>query len=67
MGFKEVFKDENSWNEKAIAGFISLAFALIYVTIALFKGEVNIDVFYGLLTYSGAALGVAALQNIGKK
>lgn len=66
--FYDIFRDDNSWNEKTIAGFLAFAVATLYALISLiFASSFSAEVFYGLLTYSAVALGISGAEKIWKK
>ena len=39
MAFKDIFKDENSYNEKTIIGFMSFAVMVIFATTPIVTGK----------------------------
>ena len=68
MSFLEIFKDDNSWNEKNIIGFISFGIMTAYSIADLVTGILNVDlplheyIYTSFLYLTLGAFGIAGLE-----
>jgi len=68
MAFLEIFKDDNSWNEKNIIGFISFGIMTIYSIADLVTGIMNVNlplheyIYQSFLYLTLGAFGIAGLE-----
>lgn len=60
--FRHLFSDSNKINEKIFFAFVALMYDLIYATVSLFIGNINIDVFNGFLIFAGSCLGISVFD-----
>lgn len=70
MKFFEIFKDDNSWNEKTIVGFIAfvlMAIAMLVNIVLGFLGKpfvINEAIYDSFLFIVLGAFGIAGLEKI---
>jgi len=73
MGFKEIFKDENSYNEKTIIGFMSFAVMVIFATVDIITGVmgnelvISDSIFNSFVFVTLGSFGIAGLEKFSKK
>tara|TARA_R110002124_G_scaffold62005_3_gene169797 strand:- start:13355 stop:13576 length:222 start_codon:yes stop_codon:yes gene_type:complete len=73
MKFKEIFKDDNDYNEKTIIGFLSFAVMVIVMVVDLITGALGSDLLINEFTYNSfliitlGSLGIAGLEKFAKK
>ena len=74
MAFKEIFKDENSYNEKTIIGFMSFAIMVLFATADIITGFLGEDlpvqefIYKSVVIITLGSLGIAGLEKFaGKK
>lgn len=73
MSFKEIFKDDNTWNEKTIIGFMSFAVMVLFaiadiVTGALGKHLVVQEFIYNSFTIiTLGSFGIAGLEKFANR
>jgi hypothetical protein len=74
MAFKEIFKDENSYNEKTIIGFMSFAIMVLFATADIITGFLGEDlpvqefIYNSFVIITLGSLGIAGLEKFaGKK
>lgn len=75
MGFASIFKDDNSWNEKTIIGFMSFAVMTIFAGADIITGiagkslVIQDTIFNSFVIITIGALGIAEAGKIfgGKK
>ena len=52
MGFKEIFKEDNTYNEKSIIGFMSFAVMVIVMVADVVSGTLGKDLVITEFTYN---------------
>ena len=52
MGFKEIFKEDNTYNEKSIIGFMSFAVMVIVMVADVVSGTLGKDLIINEFTYN---------------
>ena len=68
MGFTQIFKDDNDYNEKTIIGFISFAVMVLTALIDLYTSLVGIElnikeyIYQSFVTVTIGSFGVAGLE-----
>jgi len=68
MAFKEIFKDENSYNEKTIIGFMSFAIMVIFATADIVTGFLGKDlpvqefIYNSFVIITLGSFGIAGLE-----
>lgn len=73
MGFKEIFKDNNDWNEKTIIGFLSFAVMVIVMVADVVSGFYGKDLPINEFTYNSfvittlGSFGIAGLEKFATK
>ena len=73
MGFAAIFKDDNSWNEKTIIGFMSFAVMVIVMLADVVSGFMGKDLVINEFTYNSfviitlGSFGIAGLEKFAKK
>jgi hypothetical protein len=74
MSWKNIFKDDNTWNEKSIVGFISFLIMVIVMIADLVSGILGKDLVINEFVYDAFVLlslgcfGIAGLEKFaGKK
>ena len=73
MAFKDIFKDENSYNEKTIIGFLSFAVMAIFATADIVTGFLGKDlpvqdfIYNSFVIITLGSLGIAGLEKFAKK
>jgi hypothetical protein len=75
MAFKDIFKDENEFNEKTIIGFMSFAVMTMYSIMDLVTGYMGMDlpindfVYNSFLYITLGCFGIAGVEKVmgGKK
>jgi hypothetical protein len=73
MGFASIFKDDNSWNEKTIIGFMSFAVMVLVMLADVITGWVGQDLVINETIYNSfvfvtlGAFGIAGLEKFAKK
>tara|TARA_R110000824_G_scaffold40123_6_gene120556 strand:+ start:4481 stop:4702 length:222 start_codon:yes stop_codon:yes gene_type:complete len=73
MKFKEIFKDDNDYNEKTIIGFLSFAVMVIVMVVDLITGALGSDLLINEFTYNSfliitlGSFGIAGLEKFAKK
>ena len=73
MAFKDIFKDENSYNEKTIIGFLSFAVMVIFATADIVTGflgkylPVQEFIYNSFVIITLGSLGIAGLEKFAKK
>ncbi len=73
MGFAAIFKDDNSWNEKTIIGFMSFAVMVIVMLADVVSGVMGKDLVINEFTYNSfviitlGSFGIAGLEKFAKK
>ena len=73
MAFKDIFKDENSYNEKTIIGFLSFAVMVIFATADIVTGFLGKDlpvqdfIYNSFVIITLGSLGIAGLEKFAKK
>ena len=74
MAFKDIFKDENDYNEKSIIGFASFAVMTLFAIVDLSTGIVGKDLVINDMVYNSfvfitlGSFGIAGAEKImGKK
>jgi hypothetical protein len=73
MGFGEIFKNDNSYNEKTIIGFLSFAVMVIVMIADVVSGLVGKDLLINEFTYNSfvfvtlGSFGIAGLEKFAKK
>lgn len=66
--FFEIFKDDNTWNEKTIIGFMSFAVMVIIAVVDLITGmeginlEIKDYIYNSFLMLTVGAFGIAGLE-----
>lgn len=73
MGFAAIFKDDNSWNEKTIIGFMSFAVMVLVMVADVVSGFMGKDLVINEFTYNSfviitlGSFGIAGLEKFAKK
>lgn len=73
MGFKDIFKDDNTYNEKTIIGFLSFAVMVIFATTDLITGIMGKEliisdtIFNSFVFVTLGSFGIAGLEKFAKK
>jgi hypothetical protein len=73
MAFKDIFKDENSYNEKTIIGFLSFSVMVIFATADIITGFLGKDlpvqdfIYNSFVIITLGSLGIAGLEKFAKK
>lgn len=73
MAFKDIFKDENEYNEKNIIGFLSFAVMVIFAAVDLVTGYVGKDlvinegIYQSFVFITLGSFGIAGLEKFAKK
>lgn len=73
MAFKDIFKDENDYNEKSIIGFLSFAVMVIFATADIVTGFLGKDLVVQEFIYNSfvfvtlGSFGIAGLEKFAKK
>jgi len=73
MSFKNIFKDDNAYNEKTIIGFLSFAVMVIVMIADVTSGFVGKDLVINEFTYNSflivtlGSFGIAGLEKFAKK
>ncbi len=73
MAFKDIFKDENSYNEKTIIGFLSFAVMVIFATTDIVTGImgkeliISDSIFNSFVFVTLGSFGIAGLEKFAKK
>lgn len=73
MAFKDIFKDNNDYNEKNIIGFLSFAVMVIFATADIVTGFFGKDLVIQEFIYNSfviitlGSLGIAGLEKFAKK
>ena len=68
MKFFEIFKDDNTWNEKTIIGFMSFAVMVIIAAVDLITGieginlEIKDYIYNSFLMLTVGSFGIAGLE-----
>ena len=73
MAFKDIFKDENTYNEKTIIGFFSFAVMVIFATVDIITGVmgneliISDSIFNSFVFVTLGSFGIAGLEKFAKK
>ena len=73
MSWKNIFKDDNTWNEKSIVGFISFLIMCVVMLADLVSGVIGRDLVINEFVYDSFVLvvlgcfGIAGLEKFAKK
>lgn len=73
MSFKEIFKSDNSYNEKTIIGFLSFAVMVLVMVADVATGAMGKDLPINEFTYNSfvivtlGSFGIAGLEKFAKK
>ena len=73
MGFKDIFKDDNTYNEKTIIGFMSFAIMVIFATTDIVTGImgkeliISDSIFNSFVFVTLGSFGIAGLEKFAKK
>lgn len=74
MAFKDIFKDENNYNEKTVIGFLSFAVMVVFALVDLVTGYFGKDLVVQEFIYNSfvfvtlGSFGIAGLEKFaGKK
>ena len=73
MGFGEIFKNDNSYNEKTIIGFLSFTVMVLVMLADVVSGAVGKDLVINEFTYNSfvivtlGSFGIAGLEKFAKK
>jgi len=68
MAFSEIFKDDNSWNEKTVIGFMSFSVMTLYSILDLTTGLLGMDlalheyIYNSFLYLTVGSFGIAGLE-----
>lgn len=71
--FLEIFKDDNSWNEKTIIGFLSFAVMVAVMVADVLTGAFGKDLPINEFTYNSfvivtlGSFGIAGIEKFAKK
>ena len=72
MAFKDIFKDENTYNEKTIIGFFSFAVMVIFATVDIVTGImgkeliISDSIFNSFVLVTLGSFGIAGLEKFAK-
>ena len=70
MAFKDIFKDENEYNEKTIKGFLSFTIMGVYSAVDLVTGYMGLDlpindfVYNSFLYITLGCFGIAGVEKV---
>ncbi|MCH9716367.1 MAG: hypothetical protein K0U52_04700 [Gammaproteobacteria bacterium] len=73
MGFGEIFKNDNSYNEKTIIGFLSFTVMVLVMLADVISGAVGKDLVINEFTYNSfvivtlGSFGIAGLEKFATK
>jgi len=73
MGFADIFKDSNEYNEKTVIGFMSFAVMVIVMLADVVSGVMGKDLVINEFTYNSfviitlGSFGIAGLEKFAKK
>ena len=73
MAFKDIFKDDNDYNEKNVIGFLSFAVMVIFAAADLITGYLGKDLVVQEFIYNSfvfitlGCFGIAGLEKFAKK
>jgi hypothetical protein len=73
MSWKEVFKDDNTYNEKSIVGFASFAIMALFALADIITGWLGKDLVVNEFIYNSfiivtlGSFGIAGLEKFSKK
>jgi|TARA_R110000744_G_scaffold216175_3_gene334966 hypothetical protein len=73
MSFKEIFKDDNKYNEKTIIGFLSFAVMVVVMIADVVTGAFGSDLLINDFTYNSfvivtlGSFGIAGLEKFATK
>ena len=73
MAFKDIFKDENSYNEKTIIGFLSFAVMVVFATTDIVTGImgkeliISDSIFNSFVLITLGSFGISGLEKFAKK
>ena len=73
MGFGEIFKNDNSYNEKTIIGFLSFTVMVLVMLADVISGAVGKDLVINEFTYNSfvivtlGSFGIAGLEKFASK
>lgn len=73
MSFKEIFKDDNSWNEKTIIGFMSFAVMVLFAIADIVTGALGKDLVVQEFIYNSftiitlGSFGIAGLEKFANR
>lgn len=73
MGFKEIFKNDNAYNEKTIIGFLSFAVMVIVMVADIVSGLMGNDLVINEFTYNSfvfvtlGSFGIAGLEKFAER
>lgn len=73
MGFADIFKDSNDYNEKTVIGFMSFAVMVIVMLADVISGVMGKDLVINEFTYNSfviitlGSFGIAGLEKFAKK
>ena len=73
MRFLDIFKDDNSWNEKTIIGFMSFAVMVMVMVADVVSGIMSKDLVINEFTYNSfviitlGSFGIAGIEKFAKK
>lgn len=73
MKFIDMFKDDNSWNEKTIIGFLSFAVMVLVMLADVITGAFGKDLHINEFTYNSfvivtlGSFGIAGLEKFAKQ
>ena len=69
MSWKEIFKDDNSWNEKTIVGFAAFVIMSIFALVDLVSGSFGDGLIVNEFIYNSfvlITLGAFGIAEVGK-
>lgn len=73
MSFREIFKDDNSWNEKTIIGFMSFAVMVLFAIADIVTGALGKDLVVQEFIYNSftiitlGSFGIAGLEKFANR
>lgn len=73
MKFVEIFKDDNSWNEKTVIGFLSFAVMVAVMIADVVTGAIGKELPINEFTYNSfvivtlGSFGIAGIEKFAKK
>mgnify|MGYP001218413685 FL=1 len=73
MAFKDIFKDDNDYNEKNVIGFLSFAVMVIFAAADLITGYLGKDLVVQEFIYNSfvfitlGCFGIAGIEKFAKK